>query len=118
MDEQEEAYHLSRVPKQQGSKLHATKVSSVLQKVIQQRGYAAVQSMDRLRSVWEEIVGSKLAGQTSVGKISRGQLAIAASNEVVATELQFMQSQILRGLKDKCPEFSIRGLKVRIDGVR
>ena len=118
MDEKEEAYYLNQIPETRGTRFHASKISSILRKVIQQKGYSAIQSADELRNAWTEIVGEALATQSSVGKVVRGQLTVVASSKVVATELDYMQSQILKGLKEKLPNFSIRSIRVRSDGKR
>ncbi len=114
----DEAFYLSQIPKQITPKLEASKVSNVLRQVIQRRGYAAIQSADQLRNAWDQIVGPQLAKQTQVGKIQRNQLLILASNKVVANELEFMKSQIVRHLQSQHPEFSIRSLKISVDGNR
>jgi len=114
----DEAFYLSQIPKQITPKLEASKVSNVLRQVIQRRGYAALQSADQLRNAWAEIVGPQLAKQTQVGKIQRNHLLILASNKVVASELEFMKSQIVRHLQSQHPEFSIRSLKISVDGNR
>jgi predicted nucleic acid-binding Zn ribbon protein len=114
----DEAFYLSQIPKQITPKLEASKVANVLRQVIQRRGYAAIQSADQLRNAWEQIVGPQLAKQTQVGKIQRNQLLILASNKVVASELEFMKSQIVRQLQSQHPEFSIRSLKISVDGNR
>jgi hypothetical protein len=41
---------------------------------------------------------------------------ILASDKVVATELEFGKSQTVRQLQARHPEFSIRSLKIRVDG--
>lgn len=118
MDDQEEAYYLNQIPEKRGTRFHASKISSILRKVIQQKGYSAVQSADALRNAWAEIVGDHLASHSTVGKVQRGQLMVVAANKVVATELEYMQSQILKGLKEKLPDFSIKSIKVSCDGKR
>jgi predicted nucleic acid-binding Zn ribbon protein len=90
----------------------------VVRKVIQQRGYSSVQSADQLRKAWAEIVGDHLAKHSMIGKVERGQLTVVAANKVVATELDYMKSQILRGFQERLPEFSIRSIRVRSDANR
>lgn len=118
MDGNEEAYYLNQIPEKRGSRFQASKISSVVRKVIQQRGYSSVQSADQLRKAWAQIVGDHLAKHSTIGKIERGQLTVVAANKVVATELDYMKSQILRGFQEKLPEFSIRSIRVRSDANR
>ena len=111
----EEAYYLSQIPKPQPTRLGATKVSSLLQRVIQQRGYAAVQSADLLRDAWREAVGSDLAVQTRIGNVSRGSLIVFVPSPVVRTELEFRKATVLRQLQTRLPEFGIHRLTIRLD---
>jgi glycosyltransferase involved in cell wall biosynthesis len=87
MDDKEEAYFLSQIPESTGSRFRASKISAVLRKVIQQKGYSAIQSADMLRNAWADAVGQSLASQTQVGKVERGQLTVLAANKVVASDL-------------------------------
>ncbi|MFM8571021.1 MAG: DciA family protein [Pirellula sp.] len=118
MDEKEEAYYLNQIPEKKGSRYQVPKISSVIRKVIQQKGYSSIQSADMLRSAWIETVGEKLGSQTTVGRVTRGQLTVVATNKVVATELEYMRSQILRSLQEKLPDFAIRSIRVSCDAMR
>ena len=118
MDSNEEARYLSQIPQKHGSRYQATKISSVVRKVIQQKGYSSIQSSDSLRNAWREIVGDHLAQHSMIGKVEKGQLTVVASNKVVATELDYMKSQILRAFQEKLPEFAIRSIRVRSDANR
>jgi predicted nucleic acid-binding Zn ribbon protein len=118
MDDNQEAWYLSQIPQKHGSRYQASKISSVVRKVIQQKGYSAIQSADVLRTSWKEIVGESLAQHSTIGKVEKGQLTVVASNKVVATELDYMKSQILRALQEKLPEFAIRSIRVRSDANR
>lgn len=113
MDDDE--YYLSQIPKPQPPRIGATKVSSLLQRVIQQRGYAAVQSADSLRDAWREAIGDDLAGQTRVGKVAAGALQVFVPNQVVRTEVEFRKSAIVRALQTRFPEFQIHRLTIRVD---
>jgi len=110
----DEAYYLSQIPKPEPTRIGAKKISTVLNRVIQQKGYAAVQSGDLLRDAWAEAVGAELAGQSRVGKVERGALQIFVSNQVLMTELEFLKPTALRKLQSRLPEFSIRSLRIRV----
>lgn len=113
MDDEE--YYLSQIPKPQPTRLGATRIATLLQRVIQQRGYAAVQSADALSEAWLAAVGEELSGQTRLGKISRGALQVFVPNHVVRTELEFRVKEILRTLQDRLPDFGIHRLTIRAD---
>jgi hypothetical protein len=113
MDDEE--YYLSQIPKPQPTRLGATKVSSLLARVIQQRGYAAVQSAELLRETWRSAVGEDMDGQTRIGNISRGALPVFVPNHVVRTELEFRKAEILRTLQSQLPDFRISRLTIRVD---
>ncbi len=109
----EEAYYLSQIPKPQPTKLGAMKVSAVLNRVIQQKGYAAVQSTELLSEAWAHAVGPELAAMSRPGKIERGNLLVHVHNKVVLMELEFQKAKILRTLQTRLPEFSIQKLTIR-----
>jgi len=113
MDDDE--YYLSQIPKPQPTRLGATKISTLLQRVIQQRGYAAVQAADVLKEAWIAAVGEDLSGHTRLGKVSRGALQVFVPNHVVKTELDFRAKEILRILQDRLPGFGIQRLTLRIE---
>jgi hypothetical protein len=111
----DETFYLSQIPKPLPSRSHAPKVSSIVNRVIQQRGYAAVQSNAALSDAWNEAVGPMLGPQTRIGKLERGTLFIFAADAIVMTELEFMKSQILKAMQRRLPEFGIRGLRIKND---
>jgi hypothetical protein len=111
----DEEYYLSQIPKPLPTRLGASKVSSLLQRVIQQKGYAAVQSTNELLDVWNEAVGKDLIGQTRVGKVARGALQVFVPNQVIRTEVEFRKGTILRVLQARLPEFHIQRLTIRVD---
>lgn len=111
----DEEYYLSQIPKPLATRLGASKVSSLLQRVIQQRGYAAVQSGDQLLEAWNEAIGKELAGQTRIGKVSRGALQVFVPNPVIRTEVEFRKGSILKSLQSRLPEFQIQRLTIRVD---
>ncbi|MCU0709206.1 MAG: DUF721 domain-containing protein [Pirellula sp.] len=111
----DEEYYLSQIPKPLPTRLGASKVSSLLQRVIQQKGYAAVQSANELLDVWNEAVGKDLIGQTRVGKVSRGALQVFVPNQVIRTEVEFRKGTILRVLQSRLPEYQIQRLTIRVD---
>lgn len=111
----DEEYYLSQIPKPLATRLGASKVSSLLQRVIQQRGYAAVQSGDQLLEAWNEAIGKDLVGQTRIGKVSRGALQVFVPNPVIRTEVEFRKGSILKSLQSRLPEFQIQRLTIRVD---
>jgi hypothetical protein len=110
----DEAYYLSQIPKPEPTRLGAKKASTLIQRVIQQKGYAAVKSAEVLQEAWEKIVGPGLSAQSRVGRVERGALCIYVANPVIKTELEFMRSQALRELQKQAPEYGIRSLKFRV----
>jgi predicted nucleic acid-binding Zn ribbon protein len=111
----EEAQYLSQIPPAQASRLQVPRLGSVLQRVIQRRGYAAVQSTELLADAWRQAAGEGLARQTRIGKLERGSLVIFAANPTVRTELEFMKSQLVRSLQSQLPDYGIRGLRIKSD---
>ncbi len=115
-DEELEAWNLSQI-RQRSSNLHAKPISSVMRKLMSQRGYAAIQATSELSERWKEIVGEVLAQLTCPGNVSRGTLQVIVSDSGAMQELSFRKKQILAALKSKLPEAKIEDLRFRVGKV-
>ena len=114
MDDFEEKIFLSQIPKPQLSRFRARTVSSILDRLIVERGYAAQQSTQLLNEQWQAAVGETLAAQSRVGKISRGVLQVIASNSIVLSELNYAKSTALKHLQASLPEFKLRDIRFKL----
>ena len=117
MEEQEEdPYWLSHMAKQQPSRLRLKSISSIVDRLIVEKGYAAQQSTELLQEEWRVAVGDALASQSRVGKIQRGTLLIYALNSIVLSELEYSKSNALRHLKLALPDFKLKDIRFRLVG--
>lgn len=114
MDESQERNILSQIPKAIPSRLRPKSVSSILDRLILERGYAAEQSTQLLQEQWTIAVGNALAAQSKVGKIQRGVLQVQASNAIVLTELTYAKQSVLRHLQTALPDFRIKDIRIKV----
>jgi hypothetical protein len=114
-DPNDEERWLSQIPAPKPTRIGASKISSLLNRLIQQRGYAAVQSAELLRDAWAEAVGSELANQSRIGRVERGVLQIYVANNIVQTEIEYCKLSAIRILQAKLPDFKIRSIRVRLE---
>ena len=114
MDDSEDQMWLSQIPKPQASRLRAKSISSVMDRLLVEKGYAAQQSNQLLVEQWLIAVGENLFSQSRVGKVQRGVLMVFASNTIVLSELEYSKSKALRHLKSALPDFKIRDIRFKI----
>lgn len=114
VDDKEEQIYLSQIPKAQPSRFRAKTISSIMDRLIVEKGYAAQQSAQVLEEQWRIAVGEDLFSQSRVGKVSRGVLQVFASNTIVLSELEYSKSKALRHLKAALPDFKIKGLRFKL----
>ncbi len=66
----------------------------------------------RLFLDWEEIVGGPLARETRPERIEKGTLWIGVSNAPQANHLLYLQPMILRRIRERYPETTIRDMRI------
>ncbi len=71
-----------------------------------------------LHQRWEELVGSAVSSNCRPRRVVDGRLVVEVSQPGWATELRFLERQLVTLLSDAVPELRIEGLmiKVRQDG--
>ncbi len=114
MDDAEEKWLLSQIPKAQPSRFRVKSISSIVDRLLVEKGYAAQQSVELLREQWRVAVGEELASQSRVGKIQRGILQVYALNTIVMSELEYSKSKALRHLKAALPDFRLKDIRFKI----
>ncbi|XZE22191.1 DUF721 domain-containing protein [Pirellulaceae bacterium SH449] len=107
-----EAMYLNQIPKPMPSRLRPKSVSSILDRVMMERGYAAQQSRQLMEEEWSQAAGEFLASQSKIGQIKRGQLHVFASNDIVRSELEYQKVKILRHMQEALPDMKIQGLRI------
>lgn len=110
----EEAMYLSQIPKPMPSRVRPKSVSSILDRVMLEKGYAAQQSRQLIEEEWGNAVGETLSSQSKVGQIKRGQLQIFAANDIVRSELEYQKTNAVRHLQQSLPDMKIQGLRIHL----
>jgi hypothetical protein len=114
MEDPTEEILLGQIPKAQKSHLRPKTVSSILDRLIVERGYAAQQSTLLIQEQWRIAVGEKLFCQSRVGKIQRGVLHILVANTIVLTELEFVKKKALHQIQTALPDFRLKSIRLKI----
>ncbi|MEQ1829752.1 MAG: DUF721 domain-containing protein [Pirellula sp.] len=114
MDDPAEKIYLSQIPKAQKSRLAPKTVSSVLNRLIVEKGYAAQQSIQLLQEEWKNAVGDAINSETRVGKIQRRVLFVLASNSIVLAELQYLKPKALKHLQAALPDFKLKDIRFQL----
>lgn len=93
-------------------------IGSIVSGLLARRGYGQMAAADELEAVWTELAGAKLAGQTQLGKVQRGVLAVAASSSAVVQELTFQKARLVAELGRRLPQAKIRDIRIRVAAIR
>jgi hypothetical protein len=111
VENNEEKMWLSQIPKAKPSRLRPKSVSSILDRLLIERGYAAEQSTQIIQDQWRVAVGDSLFEQSRIGKIQRGVLQVYALNAIVMSELGYAKRNALQHLQTALPEFKIKDIR-------
>jgi hypothetical protein len=80
------------------------------------RGYGRVQADRQLRTVWQQVAGDEIAGQTRVGGIKGGVLHVGVANSALLGELvSFLKAELLRKMNAEHAELRVRDIKFRLE---
>lgn len=71
-----------------------------------------------VQSVWEEVVGERVAAVAQPVSERQGEVTIACADTIWAQELDLMQEQLQRGLREQLGEDAPSGLRFRVKGAR
>jgi predicted nucleic acid-binding Zn ribbon protein len=67
-----------------------------------------------VQSVWEEVVGERVAAMAQPVSERQGEVTIACADPVWAQELDLMQEQLQQGLRERLGEDSPSSLRFRV----
>ena len=112
---EEERYLLSTI-QQQPSRLAAQSIKSLVNRLVSERGYAAVQGGEVIRDAWDCVVGKEIAAQTKPGNLRAGTLHIHVADSLTLQELHFRKKQILQKLQQVNKDLRISDLKFKLSG--
>lgn len=111
--EQQEQWDLAQI-KQGNSHLFARPIGSVMRRLLAEKGYASVESVQQLADAWTKIVGPVLAGLTRPRKVSRGVLMVDVANSQAMQEIHFQKAKLLKQLQVELPAYTLKELRFRI----
>lgn len=111
--EEREQWDLAQI-KQQNSRLFARPISSVMRKLLSEKGYGAIESAQELLDAWPAVVGTTLAKATRPGRVSKGILLVEVANSQALQEIHFEKSKILKALQRDLPAHKVTDLRFRI----
>jgi predicted nucleic acid-binding Zn ribbon protein len=111
----EEKYFLSTIH-QQPSRLKAHSIKSLVNRLVSDRGYAAVQGGEAIREAWQHVVGRELAAAAKPGNLRNGVLHIHVADSLTMQELHFRKKQILQKLQQVDKDLRISDLKFKLSG--
>lgn len=87
----------------------ASALRAALERAAPRTGLAAVQS------VWEEVVGARVATAARPVSERDGEVTVACSDAVWAEELDLMQEQLAQRLRERLGETAPRSLRFRVE---
>jgi len=111
-----EEQQLLNTIQQKPSRLKAHSIQSLLNRLINERGYAAVQGGEAIRELWTEVVGPGLAGQSKPGNLRAGVLHIHVADSLTLQELHFRKREILQKIQTGNKQLRISDLKFKLSG--
>lgn len=111
----EEKYLLSTIH-QQPSRLKAHSIKSLVNRLVSDRGYAAVQGGEAIREAWQHAVGRELAAAAKPGNLRNGVLHVHVADSLTMQELHFRKKQILQKLQQVDKDLRISDLKFKLSG--
>lgn len=111
----EERYLLGTI-QQQPTRLQAQSIKALVNRLVSERGYAAVQGGQAVREAWDRVVGKEIAGQTKPGNLRAGVLHVHVADSLTLQELHFRKKQILQKLQASHKELRISDLKFKLSG--
>lgn len=94
-------------------------LSQAVAQLIAERGLIRTQAENELSRVWKQAVGPAAAEQTRPLKVMRGVLHVEVGNAPLLAELTtFREQDILQQLSQIAPHLKVRGLKLKLKGLR
>ena len=87
------------------------KLKAAINKLLQTAGLESSVSQNKALLIWDDVVGAKVAENTTPEKVEAGTLYIKASNPTWRQELMFKKEEILKKLNKKLGEKIIKEIK-------
>ena len=72
--------------------------------------------LELLTEHWSEIVGSAIAAHARVGAVRDGTLTVVVEAAAWATQLRYLESDVVRRAAETVGEGIVRAVRVRVEG--
>lgn len=92
-------------------------IGDVIAKLVQRKGYAAIQSACQFSEAWNDAIGERLSRTTSPGVLRRGVLEVTVANSLLMQELGFDKERLLKQMQTALPEAGIQQLRFKVGKV-
>ena len=86
-------------------------ISEILGNLLKRRGLARKMAQYEVFEIWEDVVGSTIAKQTTPQKMQGDILVVAVKSAAWAQELTFIKPLILKRIREKTPDAKIADIR-------
>lgn len=90
------------------------KASNVVAQLFAKKGYGQPRTNEQLRTAWAEAAGPALGKFCQAGVVRRGVLEVIVANSMMAQELGFEKTRLLKAMQQKLPDARIEGLRFKV----
>ena len=111
--EEREQWDLAQI-KQGNSRIFARPISSVMRRLLAEKGYGAIESAQELLDAWPVIVGERLAKLTRPGRVAKGVMLVEVANSQALQEIHFEKTKILKAIQRDLPAHKVTDLRFRV----
>jgi predicted nucleic acid-binding Zn ribbon protein len=105
-----------RLPSEHGPDPQA--VGDALERVLRGLGMPGAKGITTVFDDWPSVVGNTAAARTRPVAIDGGTLVVATDEPGVASQLRYLEPQLLARLAEVCGDDRIRAIAVRVEGTR
>lgn len=109
----DEKYHLSEI-RQFSTRIKPLSIRSLVSRLMNERGYAAVQGGEAIREAWLAVAGPELAQVAKPGVLRRGVLHILVADSLSLQELHFRRRELLDRFQRTAKELRVNDLKFKL----
>ncbi len=109
----DEKYHLSEI-RQFPPRIKPQSIRSLVGRLMNERGYAAVQGGEAIREAWLAVAGPELSQVAKPGVLRRGVLHILVADSLSLQELHFRKKELVERFQRTAKELRVNDLKFKL----
>jgi predicted nucleic acid-binding Zn ribbon protein len=91
-----------------------TRLADVVERLVKGWGAASTGTTRTVFGDWDEIVGTQLAQRTRPTSLRRGTLVVAVSDPAWATQLRFLEAELVARIRAMTGTEEVRKIEVRV----